>query len=215
MSCLKTVCLTLIAQIDGAIARSITGTVGTNKIRCQLCIIMIFILPLFNGLNKRLRLNITDEALLDKSLVLNLESDIGILSSNTSINEERGKVNIRLNKWKRCRLCYIAQNLKKSHWNWGCPNQSVETLPCYYAPTLQPSIFGGIRYWINQSPYDCLKTRVRAGPSIWSGLENRIKGFGALPKLGGKNQVGLPGFKDCGAEKGNCSLLTIIRRGFG
>lgn len=47
----------------------------------------MFALSLPNGLNKKMHLNITDKALLNKSLVLNLKSDINALSSSISTYE--------------------------------------------------------------------------------------------------------------------------------
>lgn len=64
--------------------RSITDIIGASGIRRPLHAIMTFALPLCNGLNEGLHLNIIDEALLDKALVLNPESNTNALSSNAS-----------------------------------------------------------------------------------------------------------------------------------
>lgn len=65
-------------------ARSIISTMGASKIRRQLRAIMTFVLPLPDGLNEELYLNITNEALLDELLVSDPESNTSTLSSDTS-----------------------------------------------------------------------------------------------------------------------------------
>lgn len=65
-------------------ARSITGTVEASKIRYQLRAIMMFALTHPDGLNKRLRFNITDNALADKLLESDPESDTSTLSSGAN-----------------------------------------------------------------------------------------------------------------------------------
>lgn len=84
LSGLKTICLTLIAQIDGVMARFIISTVEASEIQYQLHTIITFALPLPNSLKKGMCLNITDEALTDKPLVSDPESNTSVLSSGIS-----------------------------------------------------------------------------------------------------------------------------------
>lgn len=64
--------------------RSTTGTVGASKIRRQLRAIMSFALPLPAGLNKTLRLDITNKALPDQATVTDLDSNTSASSSGAS-----------------------------------------------------------------------------------------------------------------------------------
>lgn len=70
-------------------ARSITSTMGASEIRYQLRAIMSFAFTHPDGLNKGLHLNITDEALANKPLESDPESDTSTLSSNANIYGEK------------------------------------------------------------------------------------------------------------------------------
>lgn len=77
----------LILRIDGAITRSTIGTMGASKIRRQLRALMLFALPLFAELNKAFLLDITDKALLDQAIVIDLDSNTSTLSSGANTYE--------------------------------------------------------------------------------------------------------------------------------
>ncbi len=73
-SALLTLSLTLVVCANATMMRSSTETIGANKIRYLLRMIMTFSLPIFKQLREFLRLISIEDALFDKALPSNPES---------------------------------------------------------------------------------------------------------------------------------------------